>query len=82
MTTGYFVDVEYATPPLKRMDTFVVTSRAEARKIGVIGKEKGYVVTSYRPISILSAEEAVRRLDREVLESNRALNGETKNDRR
>jgi len=81
MTTNYFVDVEYSTPPLKRMDTFIVPTRNEARKLKELGKAKGYDVTSYRPVSILSAEDAIRRLDREVLESNRALNGETKNDR-
>lgn len=75
MTTNYFVDVEYTTPPLKRMDTFIVPTRAEARRLRDLGAEKGYVVTIYRPISILSAEDVVRRLDREVLESNRALNG-------
>lgn len=79
MTTSYFVDVEYATPPLKRMDTFIVHTRAEARKLKELGKAKGYEVTNYRPISILSAEDAIRRLDREVLVSKRALNGETKN---
>lgn len=75
MTTAYEVDIDFNTPPLKRHVTLTVFTRAEALRLKELGKSKGYEVTSYKPKSVLSAEDAIRWLDREVLESERAGTG-------
>ena len=73
MYTNYEVEVEFATPPLKRVEKFLVKTKEDIEELRKEGAELGYRVVSYHIRNVRSASDVSRWIEREILETKRAM---------
>lgn len=73
MQTAYNVTIEFATPPLKREETYLVRDWADVLALREMAKHFGYRVVSYTSAGVLRYDEVINKINREKLETRRAI---------
>ena len=73
MQTAFNVTVEFATPPLKREETYLVGSWADVLALREKANAGGFRIVSYTHANVRRWDEVINEVGREKLETRRAI---------